>query len=65
MPKQYRPLEKRAAKRKARKEAEARGAKATTRRADRPSQSQMTHSSSGKAIKHRREAEARETKRSD
>lgn len=52
--------DKRAAKRARQREAAARGALPTTAKAERASQSQMTHASGGKARKKRREAEKRD-----
>lgn len=49
--------DRRRAKRQRQKEAIARGALPVTPKAPRPSQSQMTHASSGKAAKHRRDAD--------
>ncbi len=53
----YRDPDKRAEKRRRQQEAIARGALPTTGRQERPSQSQMTHASSSKAAKRRRDAE--------
>lgn len=49
--------QKRAEKRRRQREALARGANPTTPKTARPSQSQMTHASSGRAAKKRRDAE--------
>jgi hypothetical protein len=55
----FRDPDKRAAKRARQRDAKARGALPTTTKADRPSQSQMTHASGSKARKQRREGEQR------
>lgn len=52
----FRDADKRAAKRQRQRDAIARGALPTTAAAPRPSQSQMTHASSGKARKKRHDA---------
>ena len=55
----FRDPDKRAAKRARQREAAARGAHPTAKKKETASQSQMTHASSGKARKKRRDAEGR------